>query len=200
MKNTFLNLTLIGLFGFLFTSLSHAQLDSPIKEIGFQFDALGGIGNSVLSFKKEGKKQKYFRLRARWSSDARSIPLTSEWYNTYYALLGIGFEKRVDFKERTQLFAGAEANVFTDWSNDFTDKSKQKSLQYGAGLGVPIGVIFKFSEQWNITLETVPTLHFARVDFDETTGQRFEEVDQIQATQQGYYVGVAYRFAKAKKS
>ncbi len=199
-ENTLLLACLFTCIISFLTNNAQAQ-EQRHHEIGLQFNVFEGISDIQIFYKKEIKNGWHHRARLGWSSYAANVPVTDVYYNTHRPSLAWGFEKRFQPGKRFHFYVAPELTVVADWSNKAQDRSKiEKSLLIAPGLGAGIGMLFQLSEKWQLNLETLPTLFYNHVFYDDTSNQRFEEYEGLTTDIQGVYVGLSYRFAKQDKS
>lgn len=196
-KNTFLAVCVTAICLLCFVSPSAAQLESPVKEYGFQFDVMDGISHNSFFFKKEKGNDRFRRIRARFSSGTGYLDQPEKIYQSYRSSLSWGLEKRLPLWKESRFYYGFEITTLADWSRgQFGTSEKEKSLMLAPGIGVPLGVVFHLSEKWNLNLETIPGLFFERVVFDDTSFGRLDEAGGVTMDIQGFYLGFSLLFGK----
>ncbi len=192
MKITFVLFSAILLFALFPSSKLYSQEIHRMQEFQVSFDIMEGIKNHNIYYKVgfKNKENKYWRARI-----GRTSNYVSDLYLTQNGVsVGLGYETRLSLIRKSQLVIGFEpfGSLVTSKLNSLK-RIKPGSYLWGAGFGVPLGVIINDSSKWYIAIETIPSLYFQQVSKDEY-GVYKDETESVNFGFHSFDICFGYRF------
>lgn len=173
-----------------------AQENIKTQEFGFGFDIFEGIDNSSFFYKRQAKNNGFWRLKYNLGGYTATTFPEKDKYKSANSRIGIGYEKRHKLSGNAVLTTGLEPFWRINWDKQKTNNETNSSLNWGTGIGIPVGVIFNASAKWFVGLETTPFFGISRTTHDDldlyTDGNYFEFAFN------GIYVNFGYRFQGKK--